>query len=319
MKNFKPLLIAGLFLGMAMPLMSQGAEETVQTTEAEQVRESDIQSSDSLEVTQGSDTSKEADQKLEVEVVAPKIEEEVNQLIGEKKGEDVPVETTPAPSLIREILLSDDYGITKEELAKYSDEQLEQTMTLFTRYNYDISGMDYGAYARLLKTLFEDQSVNANDALTQLYFDPSSYTSYSSMIPDVEKLKTYLDTLYPVNSTFIAGLGLTSEQLVERLTVLQQMEDQLIAKGEALSFGRVAGLISKDIVPTTPTTTSTTESSSEVTNTSNLESNTVDLTKETKDDKKLPKTSEEKIPSNIIGLTLIGLMFSGIILYRFKN
>lgn len=240
------------------------------------------------------------------------VEKTVEKLVGEKKGEEVPVDDKPAASKIREELSSGGYGISKEELDKYTDEQLEQTMTLFTRYNYDITGMDYGAYSRLLTTLFVDKTVNLNDALTQLYFNPSGFNSYSEMIPRVDELQTYLKTLYPVNSTFIPGVNLTNDQLIAKLNNLQKLEEEARAKGEELPFGRIAGLLqssdgnggegeSSSSQTTEPSVTSSTEKGKVTTPT-------------TSDDKGgfLPKTGEEK-QKNVLTLlgafTILGMGF----------
>lgn len=258
-----------------------------------------------------SNDSKVSENQKEVTTTS-EVEKTVEKLVGEKKGEDVPVDDKPAPSKIREELSNGSYGISKEELAKYTDEQLEQAMTLFTRYNYDISGMDYGAYSRLLTTLFVDKTVNLNDALTQLYFNPSSFGSYSEMINQIDQLQTYLKTLYPVNSTFIKGVNLTNEQLIAKLNSLQKLEDEATAKGEKLGFGRIAGLLqnvdtqgegseNSSSQATDTSVTSSTEKGKQTTPTSSQDKTGF-----------LPKTGEEKQKSilTLLGaFTILGIGF----------
>ncbi|MFW8054326.1 LPXTG cell wall anchor domain-containing protein [Vagococcus fluvialis] len=311
MKKIRFIFLLSLIIGVGAPSYSLATEKSLESSEIVEVIKKDNEVSDTEETVTEETAQSEVEQTNEntskevvPEEVVPKIEEGLDKLIGEKKGENVPVDEKPSPSQIRETLLSGDFGVSKEELDNYTDEQLEQTMTLFTRYNYDVTGMDYGAYGRLLKTLFNDKTVNVNDALTQLAFDPSSFSSFSSMIPEVERLKTYLDTLYPVNSSFIPGLGLSTNQLVERLNELQKLEDKLTAEGKQLPFGRIAPLISTSVTPTEETGESTTDSTSQ-TKESVSESKVINSS-DKKNDKSLPKTGEAS--TGVIGILGLALM-----------
>lgn len=308
MKKIRLVFLLSLIIGVGAPAYSLATENSVESSEmVEAVKEDSVTDETVTEETTQSEveqTNETTSKEVVPEEVVPKIEEGLDKLIGEKKGENVPVDEKPSPSQIRETLLSGDFGVSKEELENYTDEQLEQTMTLFTRYNYDVTGMDYGAYGKLLKTLFNDKTVNVNDALTQLSFDPSSFSSFSSMIPEVERLKIYLDTLYPVNSSFIPGLGLSTNQLVERLNELQKLEDQLTTEGKTLPFGRIAPLISTNVTPTEETGDSTTDSTNR-TKESVSESKVINFS-DKKNDKSLPKTGE--VSTGLMGILGLGLL-----------
>lgn len=315
MKKKKIVLISMLALGtLGYANVTLAEEATVATSNKEATQVSSEQKEVPTSSTSTVETSKEPTK--EVEQVVSEVEKNVEKLVGEKKGEEVPVDETPAPSKIRQELLSTNYGISKEDLDKYTDEQLEQTMTLFTRYNYDVIGMDYGAYARLLNTLFVDKTVNANDALTQLSFNPSAFNSYSEMIPQVEQLQVYLKTLYPVNSTFIPGVNLTDEQLIAKLNKLQKFEEDLAAKGQKLPFGRIAGII-QDVVKDEETeNTSTTESSSTAPSTTQSESKSKVVTN--KKDGSLPKTGTKNEAALLGVLGIFTILGSSYCLYLKK-
>ena len=320
MKKINILLISSLTLAFTFLNTTSFAEEaTVNSAEAgvEKTLESTVETNENIteesktEQVEATETSATPEEKP---IDVNKVEESIDQLIGEKKGEDVPIESTPHPSLIRETLESGEFGISKEELDKYTDEQLEQTMTLFTRYNYDIIGMDYGSYARLLNTLFGDKTVDVNNALTQLAFNPAGFNSFSEMIPRVEELQAYLNTLYPTTSSFIPGITMTNDELIAKLNNLQILEDQLKAEGKELPFGRIAGLIQADTESSTDSSTveTTTE---EITESSQKE----EVTPTSSDDKKdgfLPKTGEKSQQLGLIGLGALGVFALGFVLKR---
>lgn len=311
--NKKTILMSGLLIGTLFLSTNVFAEdvqtETTMTTEA--VLSTAAQEETSATLEESTETTTDSSVVEVLRVKADEVEAEMNKIIGEKIGEDVPLETTPESSQIRKELLSMDYGISKEELDKYTDEQLENTMTLFTRYNYDITGMDYGMYARLLNTLYVDKTVNVNDALTQLSFDPASFSSFSAMIPQVEQLQVYLKTLYPINSTFIRGIERTNDELIAKLEALQKMEDELTASGEPLPFGRIAPLLqnytnNQGAVETTTTTeSSTTDSSQGATSTP---------TTSDKKESGLPQTGEKNQTMiftvvGVLALVVVGFVF----------
>ncbi|MGX7024231.1 LPXTG cell wall anchor domain-containing protein [Vagococcus hydrophili] len=307
-KTINSLLISGLALGtfgLGTLVLAEDSKVDEKAAQEEVITESSAMESSNVETktsetTPGSSTSEAKKDTADV----TKVEEKLEKVVGEKKGEDVPVETNPQASKIREELSSGDFGITKEQLAKYTDEQLEQAMTLFTRYNYDVTGMDYGAYGRLLKTLYGDKTVNVNDALTQLSFDPSSFNSFSEMIPQVDKLQKYLQTLYPTNSTFIAGISYTNDQLIAKLNKLQKMEDELKAAGQTMPFGRIAGLLQADTDEGTGTSSSTSETKTTTTSESGKKDKVTPTSSSDKKGGFLPKTGEQQ---GTIALATLGV------------
>lgn len=313
--NFKKkaILMSGLLIGtlfLSTNVLAEDVQtETTMTTEA--VLSTTVQEETSTTVEELTESTTDSSA-VEVPIVkVEEVEAEMNKIIGEKIGEDVPVETTPESSQIRKELLSMDYGISKEELDKYTDEQLENTMTLFTRYNYDITGMDYGAYARLLNTLYVDKTVNVNDALTQLSFDPASFNSFSAMIPQVEQLQVYLKTLYPASSTFIPIEERTNEELIAMLKAAQKAEDELIAAGETLPCGRIAFLVNKKTDDGGTTDTTSTEAS-----TTDNSSQGATSTPTTSDKKEsgLPQTGEKNQTMiftivGVLALAVVGFVF----------
>lgn len=297
------LLIGTLFLSTNALAEDQKTESTI-ANEAVLSSSDDANtpssSSEAAETTESTTSTTESSSGELTKVNTNDVVAEVDKIIGEKIGEDVPVETTPGPSQIRKELLSMDYGISKEELDKYTDEQLENTMTLFTRYNYDITGMDYGTYARLLTVFYVDKSVNVNDGLTQLAFDPASFSSFSAMIPQVEQLQVYLKTLYPANSTFIPIEERTNEELIAMLKAAQKAEDEIIAAGETLPCGRIAFLVNKRTIDDGTTNTTSTTSS-----TTSSQGATSTPTTSDKKDGALPQTGEK---NQTLIFTVVGVL-----------
>ncbi len=319
MKNkIKVFLFSSLLLGSFGLSHTAFAEEneTGSSVQAEEVKSTtELSAQDTLESTEVvGDTSKDK----EISEAVSETKKNVDKLVGEQKGEEVPIESKPAPSLIRQELLKADYGISQVELDKYSDEQLEQTMTLFTRYNYDFIGMDYGSYVRLLNTLFVDKTVNVNDALTQLYFDPNSFSSYKEMIPQIDSLQTYLRTLYPVNSSFIPGINVSNDVLISKLNELQKFEDEAKAKGETIPFGRIAGIINH--VPTKEETKDSSavkiKESSDMLTDSSQKQGVNPSSSDNKKSSNLPKTGETKESIILVSLGVFTLAGIGYVLNR---
>lgn len=312
----KKLLITGLlaFMFTSSSQLSFAEEATNQSTDSEVTVESTV----STMASQTTQTSEEIPLELPVPETT-EVENTINDVIGARVGEDVPVEKTPEVSEIRKELSNPDYGIAEDILAAYTDEQLENAMTLFTRYNYDVTGMDYGAYGRLLSTLYNDKSVVVEDALTQLYFDPSSFNSFSEMIPRVDELEVYLKILYPTNSTFIPGIERSKEQLVAKLEALQKMEDELTAKGESLGFGRIAPFLQADeevVAPTTSTESTEEQGTTESTTTSSQQAQAVATTDSSKKNSVFPQTDEEQNNLYLVGFGLISVASLGFIVFK---
>lgn len=260
-----------------------------------------------------SDTEQTIDPPIENDAIISFVESAVDA----NTKEAIPLETPPKSSQIREELMKEDYHLSKETLDNYTDTQLENAMTLFTRYNYDVTGMDYGAYARLLTTLYVDTTVNVEDALTALYYNPNDIKSYDDLLKDVPTLNGYLSTLYPSNSTFLAIRKMTDDELTQVLTRLSITEKEQIAQGNTQDYGKIAPLLyvtDEDFshVENNTTVASDTETSTTSSTSAAQETTTQTLTKEKEGT--LPKTGEKGHPFLYLG---IGIAIIGTVVYTY--
>lgn len=306
-----------LFIGVVQAAF---AEETVATEATEisttqtSVSEEEVKTSDTMnsstETTKEEIVSKSSMTKKDVDTIVEDVESFAKDKVGEKKGETIDLDKDYTASAIRKSLLETEMGITKEDLAKYSDRQLEDTMTLFLRYNYDTSGMDMSSYVRLLTALFVNNTVSLDKALAQLTFDPNKFSSFSEMIPHVKEIQTYLQVLYPPNSSFYAAKEMTDSQLTAVLEYLQTLETKMTAERTALPTGRIGLIIyhaeqgsNTDNTTDTSTTGSKNDQGTAVTSSDSTKKN------DAKKDGllKLPQTGEEKAKwaISIIGVLLI--------------
>lgn len=308
----KAIMMVVLLMGMSQTAWAEDtvvpAEKTVATTEtssSEVVQEStESSSTNQTESVPESSISKEDVQTIENEVEAL-----IRDQLGEKTGEEVPLDSDYPASYIRQALLENsEYGISQEALAKYTDSQLEDTMTLFQRYGFDISGMDFSSYVRLLNTLYVDKTVSIDKALAQLSFNPSNFNSFAEMIPQVAKLQQYLSALYPSNSSFMAGKEMSDDVLIATLTHLDGFERQIKEDGQTLGAGRMAYILNAEAygmtTNTTPSTSDTKKADVPVASSDTKKA----------DEKggllKLPQTGEEKAKwaVSILGVVLIILV-----------
>lgn len=222
---------------------------------------------------------------------------------------DAPVSKTDFSSAesIREILLSDDYGITKKELDLFTNEQLLNTMTLFDRYNEDIWGMDLGAYVRLLNAMYTDHTISWEKASKMLSFVPKSFNSFSEMISHVEELQNYLQALYPKNSSFINTKTISNDELISVLKELNAIGNGPFGGGRILN---IIGMI--DARGTNESSSSTSTSQTEAPAASTATSSPVDTPKK---DGNLPKTGEARAK---LAVTIGGiLIILGVIIFFF--
>lgn len=311
-KSGKVLIMLGFFIGMSQTVLAEEtvapAEKTVATTEttsSEDIQES-TEPSTSISQPEVPESSISKD---EVQTIENDVESLIKEQVGEKTGEEVALNKEYPASYIRQCLLeTPEYGISKEDLAKYTDNQLEDTMTLFIRYNYDISGMDFGSYVGLLKTLYVDKTVSLEKALAQLSFNPSSFNSFAEMIPQVDKLQTYLNVLYPSNSSFIASKEMTNDELIARLTYLDVFEKKVKADGGTLGAGRIVYILNADTYGTPTDTTKTSTSDTKKADGTVASSDTTKKEDGKKDSLlKLPQTGEEKAKwaVSILGILLV--------------
>ncbi len=216
--------------------------------------------------------------------------------------------------------------LSQSELDQLTDEQLAQANQLALRYSSDTMGFDVGFLVKIVRALFIDQTLSWSAIEPQLVFDPSSYATFSAMIPDIDQLQTYLKTLYPANGIFLTfNQSVTDEWLASILTQLDTVEAQ--TNGESLFPGRIAWIIhavnESMYLPTE--TTETTDDSQQATNTtvetvasSGNQSDTSATQTAAQDNDQLPKTNESKSPLlGIAGVVLI--LIVGIIIWRRKK
>lgn len=174
------------------------------------------------------------------------IENDASSFIEEQTGSitkaDRDISETSTASEIRDQLLKDDSGITKDELDSFSDKQLENTNVLFYRMMADMGlGFDSSSYVTLLNGLYKNSALSWEDISKQMAaFNPSNFNSFTEMINYVNELQAYLKTLYPSNSSFIPVKDMSNEELINLLKYLQTIEDKMMQSDGALFPGRMA-------------------------------------------------------------------------------
>lgn len=207
----------------------------------------------------------------------------------------------------------------QSEVDEYTDQQLLDAQTAFTRFNHDITGMDMGAYLRTLRALYQDHTLVWELVEKALAFDPESYENFLDLIPILPQMQDYLQAMYPANSSFFAIRKLTDAELT---TILQEIAaDQAAAAKEntKLPAGIIALIATKaeKLAATTESSTTTSESSTTATETSSSKT-AEDKKTDTEEDKKngsLPKTgSQRSIGLAAAGVVLIGGV--GFVAYR---
>lgn len=287
--------------------------------------ESTEMSEQSTQITQSEETKPTSLSEDNIKVIEENVTEKLVEVEGNKSNEVVPMSQLPTVAEIRKALNTGQYGIDEVTVGAYTDQQLSDAMTLFARYNEDYSGMDYGSYVRLLNTIYTDRTVNVDDALSSLSFAPESVGSYGELIPVVDTLQAYLQTLYPANSSFLAAKEISKETLIRILTDLNDLEKSIEQKGGSLPFGRISAIVqlaehdpTYQVTGVAPVTTeTTTESSKETEINSETETSKV-VDKDQNEDKKesLPKTGEEKMTWAVGGLGIVILILVVILFIR---
>lgn len=292
--KFVPFLTTILFLGwFAQPTL---AEESINSTSDSTVKTSETTSSSSIK-DEAVDASNQAT-KTNAETTAAEVKSLVENKIGEVKAEELSQVDFSSGDSIRDGLLSDNYGITKDQVDRLTNEQLVNGMTLFNRYQQDIIGMDVSSYARLLKALYIDQTLSWEKASEQLSFDPNRFNNFAEMISYIDELQAYLQALYPENSSFFATDSLTNDELIQ---ILNQLNE--IGAGP-FGGGRIANIISRmdKAIPkenNASVTSSSKEQKAETINTSSAKSK--------KKDGNLPQTGEQraKMAVMVLGILLV--------------
>lgn len=305
----RTIILGSMLVMTALPAQTTvQAEEktatssTVQTlTTNETNRTNEEQETDSAipEPSIDSESKEPAETAEKPEEVVAAIEEDTGIKSGNAEG------MSDAAS-IRNVLLNDQFGIDKAELDAYSDEQLENAMTLFDRYNRDFYGMDPGGYVRVLQALYNDQTLSWEKISGQLAFNPEEM-SYKDLIDNIDALQAYLAALYPESSSAIGVKKLTNDALTEALTYLDET-----VKGEMLNWpGKIARIsrVASDGIPVPTENSGQTDAKETGTTTT-----TTTEKQQTASDKKgkLPQAGENR---NIWLVGLGGIIIIGVAAY----
>ncbi|TXX27105.1 LPXTG cell wall anchor domain-containing protein, partial [Escherichia coli] len=170
--------------------------------------------------------------------------------------------------------------------------------TLALRYSQDVMGMDIGYFARIVRALFIDHLLSWEKIEPQLAFDPSSYSSFAALIPELDRLKTYLQVVYPTNGVYISPEQPISDEWLT--SILSHLDEEVAASGsETLFPGRIGWIIyavnQGHYLPAASEVTGNTESSdTSAANTSSEQTTTskTEVASATSDSRALPKTGE---------------------------
>lgn len=330
MKKIQSMILCGILLsGLGFSTVAFAEEKILGATEEikveagkeENVKESTQETSTTAATTVTTTTKVKTEKKdpvqkketIDTEEAVEKAKKDAAKLVGDTNGEKIDLYHVPTAAEIRKALLENPlYGLSKEELDKYTDDQLNTTMTIFYRYNIDIIGMDYGSYVTLLKKIYVEQTVDTDAILQQLKFNPSDFNSFTDMIPQVDALQTYIKTLYPEQAN-----KFSKAQLIARLKELQKFEDKLSAEGVSLPAGRIALIFSgvPDGYIDETGITSTTETIQTTTTTSKPKDKVTTGTSKKKDGS-LPQTGE-KNDGLLLGVVgVFAIMGSGYLLTK---
>lgn len=143
------------------------------------------------------------------------------------------------PAVIREQLKDTAYGISQVELDTYTDQQLTTAWKIFERYNYDITGMDFGSYVRVLRKTYKDNVISPTEAEKVLAFNPSQYKTTDELIQNIDQLYNYIQVLYPKGNGFIELSHFSKEELIHILNHLAPVQDQIASINGNLFSGVV--------------------------------------------------------------------------------
>lgn len=304
----KAIMMVVLLMGMSQTAWAEDtvvpAEKTVVTTEtssSEAVQEStEPSSTNQTESVPESSISKE-----DVQTVVEDVESLIKEQVGEMKEVDESSFDFNTGESIRKFLLEKNYGIDEVELSKYTDSDLMNSMVLFERYNYDITGMDMSSYVRVVRALYGDKTLSWDVISTQLSFNPSQFKSFAELVPNVNELQGYIKALYPSHSSFLPMRLVTNDELTAVLNQLEIVETKLKAENETLPAGRIIMIMNHldNAVPanTTPSTSDSKKVDDPVASPDTKKA----------DEKggllKLPQTGEEKAKwaVSILGIVLV--------------
>ncbi|MHC5375438.1 LPXTG cell wall anchor domain-containing protein [Enterococcus sp. LJL120] len=214
-------------------------------------------------------------------------------------AEAIGIEPGDSAEKIRKALLVGNYYISEEELDTFTDSQLENTLTVFFKYNQDFYGMDLGAYTRLLIAIYQDNTLSWDTMTPYLDYNPNTPKHATDLLGNLQQLQGYLKAFYPPESSFLGMKTLSDQELTDILTYLAAYEEEVAFDKDILWVGRIGYIdyYTKNGLPTT-------DSSKQNTHTSTTSSTKVAATDE--DGKKLPQTNDQS--------SLILLVIGGVIL-----
>lgn len=224
---------------------------------------------------------------------------------------------------IRKNLTSADFGMNQTELKGYTDQELTNAFKLFARYNFDITGMDFGSYVQVLRMVYKDQVISWADAEKALAFNPNNYTTTAELANNVDQLQAYLRILYSSKEGFLPLRHFTNEEMLHILNHLSGAEDELSA-ANGLFSGLVHwlynsqegnGPIENGSRPVPPIQNTATATKPIVENVATVPTDQKNLSAQVTGQKEYPKTGENRnLVLTFTGITLF--IIAGVMILR---
>ncbi|GCF93140.1 hypothetical protein NRIC_10310 [Enterococcus florum] len=271
--------------------------------------------------TKNAETETKESQETEGTKQSESLETKINEV--ETKETETEKEKEYTPAVIRDHLKDNAYGISQVELDNYTDQQLSTAWKIFERYNYDITGMDFGSYVRVLRKAYKENVISPEKVEKVLAFNPSQYKTTDELIQNIDQLYDYIQALYPKGNGFVELSHLSKEELVHILNFIAPDQERIASINGNLFSGFVnwiqaapVGNAPIDNGPKKP---------DEITNIATNSNQTADTPKkadltvdqQTSTQKQYPKTGEQ----HTVYLTVIGMVFvisAGLITWRKK-
>ncbi|MGG5330781.1 LPXTG cell wall anchor domain-containing protein [Enterococcus sp. AZ163] len=227
----------------AEEVIDSGSTIDISTADADEQDKTTHSSTTDLEKKENVETKESTTQSSETKESDEPVKEETKDSETVKKEENKEY----TPTVIREQLKDTGYGISQVELDSYTDQQLTTAWKIFERYNYDITGMDFGSYVRVLRKAYKDNVISAADAEKALAFNPSQYKTTDELIQNIDPLYNYIQALYPKGNGFIELSHLSKEELIHILNHLAPVQDKIAAINGNLFSGVVNWIQSSSI------------------------------------------------------------------------
>jgi LPXTG-motif cell wall-anchored protein len=277
-----------------------GASETIQSTQStEEILSTESTVSNTVTATADTVQSSEAVETQPEDVVEAIVAQTGVQ--ASPTAETITEQSDLRSAFTRGITDGSVTAFTQAELDQLTDQQLKDAETLALRYSQDVMGMDIGYFARIVRALFIDQLLSWETIEPQLAFDPSSYSSFAAMIPDLDRLQTYLKVLYPTNGIYISFDQPVSDEWLT--SILSHLDQEVAASGSDTLFpGRIGWIMyavnQGHYLPASSETTESTMESTTASETSapateeTTTSSKAEVEGATSDSRALPKTGE---------------------------